>query len=535
MLDPKAPASQLESRAHRPRGESSSAPHPLANGHDSSDADVSHHNAKPTINTVEQDDDDLVVQSSQSQWLLPIEQEPVEQEDDGFVPSSQSQLLLPMEPEPVQQEDDGPVPSSQSQYLLPMEDAAVSSPEIHPDHEIIASSQSHPETELIPRSGYKPPRRASLRSSLLAPALELLLSLRLPQPVSQPEPRPVPTPLREAEAVQDGPVPSLATSGTTLATSGTTVLSTPNAVEATEAQPPTAAIGGVDVGLADKTAFPDATTEAAAIVLLNALGAEPGALVGVDLAGLNAIYRSLLHEKIAAGMLPTVRSGASAAAVSLHPLAPGSSSSGQSPQPASPDKSNIAVPSAPVPSTSSSQLSPQQPASASPYKHIWHSASRAPAAALQQEARPAGERERGKGETTPASHSPTQTGSEHSSRTVQTSAAAAQEAQDAFAVLVVGPRSGPVSRATPPARAKHRRRCRARRPTPLPPAKKPTSLTSNARPWSQKSLVDAYHGDGATQRRIVLCAVAPSSPSFSSACLIVVTAAGARPATAASL
>ncbi|KAJ7792381.1 hypothetical protein B0H14DRAFT_169240 [Mycena olivaceomarginata] len=283
MLGPKAPASQLESRAHRPAESLLRQPHPLANGHDSSDADVSHHNAKPTINTVEQDDDDLVVQSSQSQWLLPIEQEPVEQEDDGFVPSSQSQLLLPMEPEPVQQEDDGPVPSSQSQYLLPMEDAAVSSPEIHPDHEIIPSSQSHPETELIPRSGYKPPRRASLRSGPRPRALPLPAS---PSPVSQPEPRPVPTPLREAEAVQDGPVPSLATSGTTLATSGTSVLSTPNAVEATEAQPPTAAIGGVDVGLADKTAFPDATTEAAAVVLLNALGAEPGALVGVDLAGL---------------------------------------------------------------------------------------------------------------------------------------------------------------------------------------------------------------------------------------------------------
>ncbi|KAJ7340537.1 hypothetical protein DFH08DRAFT_963423 [Mycena albidolilacea] len=84
------------------------------------------------------------------------------------------------------------------------------------------------------------------------------------------------------------------------------------AVEATAAQTPAATGPVVDVGFADKAAFPDATTEAAA-VLLNGLGAEPGALVGLDLAGLNAIYRTLLHEKIAAGMLPTVPRSAAAA------------------------------------------------------------------------------------------------------------------------------------------------------------------------------------------------------------------------------
>ncbi|KAJ7303840.1 hypothetical protein DFH08DRAFT_976862 [Mycena albidolilacea] len=85
------------------------------------------------------------------------------------------------------------------------------------------------------------------------------------------------------------------------------------AVEATAAQTPAATGPVVDVGFADKAAFPDATTEAAAVLLLNGLGAEPGALVGLDLAGLNAIYRTLLHEKIAAGMLPTVPRSAAAA------------------------------------------------------------------------------------------------------------------------------------------------------------------------------------------------------------------------------
>ncbi|KAJ7868200.1 hypothetical protein B0H14DRAFT_3861564 [Mycena olivaceomarginata] len=71
----------------------------------------------------------------------------------------------------------------------------------------------------------------------------------------------------------------------------------------------------VDIGFADKTAFPDATTEAAAVVLLNSVGAEPGALVGLDLAGLNAVYRSLLHERIAAGLLPTLPRVAAAPAL----------------------------------------------------------------------------------------------------------------------------------------------------------------------------------------------------------------------------
>ncbi|KAJ7322012.1 hypothetical protein DFH08DRAFT_969899 [Mycena albidolilacea] len=86
------------------------------------------------------------------------------------------------------------------------------------------------------------------------------------------------------------------------------------AVEATAAQTPAATGPVVDVGFADKAAFPDATTEAAAVLLLNGLGAEPGALVGLDLAGLNAIYRTLLHEKIAAGMPPYLSSSAKAPA-----------------------------------------------------------------------------------------------------------------------------------------------------------------------------------------------------------------------------
>ncbi|KAJ7368040.1 hypothetical protein DFH08DRAFT_12957 [Mycena albidolilacea] len=131
----------------------------------------SQHLPPPTAEPVERGEDGFVVPSSQSQWLLPMEgdptTDPVEQDDDDLVvPSSQSQWLLPMEPEPVEPEDDSFVPSSQSQWLLPMEGAAVSSPEIDPDDEIIPSSQSHLETELIPRSGYKPPRRASLQSSL---------------------------------------------------------------------------------------------------------------------------------------------------------------------------------------------------------------------------------------------------------------------------------------------------------------------------------------------------------------------------------
>ncbi|KAJ7303588.1 hypothetical protein DFH08DRAFT_825866 [Mycena albidolilacea] len=87
------------------------------------------------------------------------------------------------------------------------------------------------------------------------------------------------------------------------------------AVEATAAQTPAATGPVVDVGFADKAAFPDATTEVSLprSFCSTGLGAEPGALVGLDLAGLNAIYRTLLHEKIAAGMLPTVPRSAAAA------------------------------------------------------------------------------------------------------------------------------------------------------------------------------------------------------------------------------
>ncbi|KAF8209809.1 hypothetical protein K438DRAFT_1753441 [Mycena galopus ATCC 62051] len=45
-------------------------------------------------------------------------------------------------------------------------------------------------------------------------------------------------------------------------------------------------------------AFPDATTESQAVALLNALGAEPGALVGLDLQGLNGLYRIVLQDKL---------------------------------------------------------------------------------------------------------------------------------------------------------------------------------------------------------------------------------------------
>ncbi|KAJ7887532.1 hypothetical protein B0H14DRAFT_3430577 [Mycena olivaceomarginata] len=88
-----------------------------------------------------------------------------------------------------------------------------------------------------------------------------------------------------------------------------------------KAPAPIAASGTLGTNLADKKAFPDATTEAAAIVLLNALGAEPGALVGLDLAGLNGIYRTLVNDRLAAGLLPATPATAAAASLAAGPIA----------------------------------------------------------------------------------------------------------------------------------------------------------------------------------------------------------------------
>ncbi|KAJ7934089.1 hypothetical protein B0H13DRAFT_2306113 [Mycena leptocephala] len=61
-------------------------------------------------------------------------------------------------------------------------------------------------------------------------------------------------------------------------------------------------------GSSSLTAYPPATTEAKAIALLSKIGVEPGALVGLNLTGLNAIYRAVLDDKIASGLLPRATS-----------------------------------------------------------------------------------------------------------------------------------------------------------------------------------------------------------------------------------
>ncbi|KAJ7914194.1 hypothetical protein B0H13DRAFT_2325520 [Mycena leptocephala] len=61
-------------------------------------------------------------------------------------------------------------------------------------------------------------------------------------------------------------------------------------------------------GSSSLTAYPPATTEAKAIALLSKIGVEPGALVGLNLTGLNAIYRAVLDDKIASGLLPRAAS-----------------------------------------------------------------------------------------------------------------------------------------------------------------------------------------------------------------------------------
>ncbi|KAJ7086501.1 hypothetical protein C8R44DRAFT_752539 [Mycena epipterygia] len=50
--------------------------------------------------------------------------------------------------------------------------------------------------------------------------------------------------------------------------------------------------------------YPPATTEAKAVALMSTVGVEPGALVGLGLATLNALYRVQLEERIAAGITP---------------------------------------------------------------------------------------------------------------------------------------------------------------------------------------------------------------------------------------
>ncbi|KAJ7276147.1 hypothetical protein B0H12DRAFT_1083806 [Mycena haematopus] len=160
----------------------------------------------PTTQPFERDDDGFVVPSSQSQWLLPVEEirpESVDRDDDDFVvPSSQSQWLLPegtriqippnattiLSFHPLNHsgyfratkihssaERERLVPSPQSQRLLPTE-KAESLHDIPSDDEVIPSSQGQLETELICRNGYKPSRRASEK------AITFRASQQLPPP-----------------------------------------------------------------------------------------------------------------------------------------------------------------------------------------------------------------------------------------------------------------------------------------------------------------------------------------------------------------
>ncbi|KAF8211390.1 hypothetical protein K438DRAFT_1807225 [Mycena galopus ATCC 62051] len=106
-----------------------------------------------TTKPVERDDDDFVVPSSQSQWLQQVEGDTttdvVDRDDDFVVPSSQSQWLMPVgDPVANPDEDDFIVPSSQSQWLLPM-GGAQTEPVPH-DEGFVPSSQSQ---LLLPTNG----------------------------------------------------------------------------------------------------------------------------------------------------------------------------------------------------------------------------------------------------------------------------------------------------------------------------------------------------------------------------------------------